>query len=315
MNKEKYLGFTPWIELFIRGIYYSDSAIFRKIVQKKKLNHKHSSIALSNEVQNNKWNAIKNHIDSLNIHDGDILIVHSSAEALYNIGINPKEALDYLLSLVGEHGTLVIPCFPLYDEKNFDIEKKKYICNPKGTICSTGLIPNLFLRMPGVIRSKFPWNTLAAKGPLAGQMMMANLETDLAHGKNSAWEFCMNHNAKILLLGVKSSHTTTMVHVAEDLLDEKWPIDNWYEFRTFIIKEGQLETEKSIRIRKQKWVKYNASWYRSNQLIKHGILLEESIEGFNVGYISDSKSLVDFIIQRTLEHRPFFVVPKRCYKS
>ena len=316
MNKEKIIGFTPWIELFIRGIYYSNSPLIRKIVHKtKEKKITHPSVSFSKDDIKYKWEKIKAHIDSLNILEGDLLIVHSSAEALYGIGINPKEVLEYLFSLVGKTGTLVIPCFPLYDEKNFDSESNIHIYNPKRTICSTGLIPNLFIRTQGVIRSKFPWNTLAAKGPLAESMMKANLETDLAHGKNSSWEFCMNHNAKILLLGVKSSHTTTMVHVAEDILDEKWPIENWYEYRSYIIKDGESETEKTIRVRRQEWVKYNASWYRSNQLIKHGILLEESIEGFNVGYISDSKSLVDFIIQRTLEHRPFFVVPKRCYKS
>ena len=156
---------------------------------------------------------------------------------------------------------------------------------------------------------------MAAKGPLAEEMMENNLCTDLAHGKGSAWEFAMNHSAKILLLGVKSCHTTTMVHVAEDILDEKWPIEGWYEKKSFIVKNGTEVKQVNIRVRKQEWAKYNASWYRSSQFIKNSILSEQSVEGFSVGFIYDSRKMVDFIIERTLNHKPFFVVPKRCYKK
>ena len=317
MNKEKLLGVTPLPELIIRKIYYSDNFVVKKIMLFLKTKSFRKKMEQQNDLLEDsaKWDYIKKHIENLNIQKGDILIVHSSTDELSKIGINPNEVLQFLYELVGESGTLAIPCFPLYDNKSYDASRNAYVYNPKRTICSTGMLPNLFMRTKGVCRSQFPWNTLAAKGPLAESMMEHNMSTDLPHGKGSAWEFCMNHNAKILLLGVKSSHTTTMVHVAEDILDKEWPIDDWYEERLFIVKDGSCEVEKQIRVRKQKWAKYNASWYRSNKFIKMGILNEEEVEGFNIGFIEDSKAMVDFIIERTLKHKSFFVVPKRCYKK
>lgn len=317
MVKDKILGLTPAFELMIRKVYYSQNPIAKNLIlAARKLKTGFNAMVSKESISNgSKWDTVKDYIVELGIHQGDLLIVHSSAEELLRIGANLQEVLRFLWGLVGENGTLAIPCFPLYNDKNYDAGRKMHYYNPKRTICSTGLLPNLFIRTEGVIRSQFPWNSLAAKGALAYDMMKYNLDTDLAHGKGSAWEFCMNHRAKILLLGVKSSHTTTMVHVAEDVLDDKWPVDNWYEEKIFLIKNGTKEKEIAVRTRKPEWARYNASWYRSSQFKKQGILNETEIEGFNVGFIEDSKKMIDFMINRTLQHKPFFVVPKRCYKK
>ena len=63
-----------------------------------------------------------------------------------------------------------------------------------------------------------------------------NLNIDLAHGVGSAWHFCAENNAKILLLGTKASKSLTMVHVAEDILDDRWPIKDWYGYKIFNLK-------------------------------------------------------------------------------
>lgn len=314
MDKETILGFTPWPELLIRRVYYSKNIYLRRIMeicQQKYKNGVKDKLSIPN--QRSKERVIE-YLEKLGISKGDIVIVHSSIDNLASLGIDAMWILNYLRKRVGNDGTLVLPTFPLYNEKN-RLDEGSYLYNPKKTISATGLITNIFLRMPGVIRSRFPWNTLAAQGPLAEKMMEKNMETDLAHGKNSAWEFCMNHHAKILFLGVRASHTTTMVHVAEDILDDLWPIKNWYENKTFYIQDGENKEKKTIRIRKNEWVKYNASWYRSVCLAREGILTEKRIKGIDIGYIEDSKVLVDYIVKRTLLHKSFFVVPKKDYKQ
>lgn len=316
MVKDKILGLTPVFELMIRRVYYSQNFIVKNLVlAARKLKARSDAIAAKENLSDSsKWETVKDYIVELGIYQGDLLIVHSSAEELFKIGANLQDVLQFLWGLVGENGTLAIPCFPLYNDKNYDTVRKMYRYNPKRTICSTGLLPNLFIRTKGVVRSQFPWNSLAAKGALAYDMMKHNLDTDLAHGKGSAWEFCMNHRAKILLLGVKSNHTTTMVHVAEDVLDDRWPVNNWYEEKTFLVKNDMEEKEITVRVRKPEWARYNASWYRSSQFKKQGLLNETEVEGFNVGFIKDSKMMVDFVVNQSLRHKPFFVVPKRCYK-
>lgn len=305
------LGITPFIELFIRGVYYSENKFIKKMIALVNLKHKHRRRQSSD---NNIKNKVFDYIKRLGIRQGNILIVHTSQENLENAGINSIELIKFLREIIGEKGTLVFPAYPLYNEKNFDSENGLYIYNPKKAICLTGMIPNLFLRMPNVKRSIFPWNTLAAQGPDADKMMEHNLETDLSYGPGSAWEYCYKKRAKILLLGVKSNHTTSMVHTAEDLMDDEWPIEGWYEKKKIYIDSDEMKGEITIRLRRMKWAKYNASWYRTLQLKKKGYLTETNICGLNIGFIKDSKEMVDYIIDRNYLRRGFFVVPKKYYK-
>ena len=128
MNKERLLGITPVFELIIRKIYYSENRFVKRIVCYF-INKTEKREAFHIPVDDSKWVNVKNHINSLNIRQGDLLIVHSSAEELSNIGVNPKEVLEYLFDLVGEEGTLAIPCFPLYDEKNYNKDWDMYVYN------------------------------------------------------------------------------------------------------------------------------------------------------------------------------------------
>lgn len=319
MDKERILGLTPRIELLIRKIYYSDNTMIKGFVNK--FREKNDTSRTQGGSQNLEsaeklpQEQLLKYLDKLCINNGDILIVHSSMDELQRFDLTVNDLFSYLRSRLGQGGTLVIPAFPLYNARNYDTERKKYIYDTKRTLCSTGMLPALFLRQKAVLRSPFPWNSLAAQGPKAEAMMERNLETEFAHGKLSAWGFCAENHAKVLLLGVKSSHTTTIVHCAEDYLGDLWPIGGWYETSEFILSDGEVEKEFQIRIRKPGWAKYNASWYRSNQLKKENLLIESMINGVNIGFIDDSNKLVNYIIQRTMENKPFFVVPRMYYKN
>jgi len=306
------LGLSPYPELWIRRIYYSNAYL------KKLVNIKDGRKQKQVEIIPGLFGKIVEYMKTLGIEKGDILIVHSSMDALSPTGASAKEYIEMLLDLVGEKGTLVIPAYPLYKGNTTNYKSRRNqdipIYNPKKTICWTGMIPNIFLRYSGVIRSEFPENSLAAKGPCAEDMMRRNLESDLALGKNSSWEYCVKHHAKILFLGVKSHHSTTVVHAAEDLMDSEWPIENWYEKKQFFVKRKQGKELITVRLRRQYWFRFITSHYRSKVFIKNNFLQESEIDGICVGYISDSKKLVDFLIMRTRQGKIFFKIPRKYWK-
>lgn len=253
-------------------------------------------------------------IKKMNINKGDLLIVHSSMDSLRHFDITPKELIDFLIELIGKTGTLAMPAFPIYKTDILNDKKIEHLYDTRIKLCSTGILPNIFLRYPKVVRSKFPYNSLAALGPLANEMMQNNLNSDLAFGKESSWYFCKEKEAKILLLGVPSNHTTTMVHVAEDYLNDSWPIKNWYLTKKISIRDGQNIFSKTIRIRDQFWSRYNASYYRTKCFKNEGLLSEWEYEGVIFGVIGNSSKLVDFIINRALTNKLFFKIPQRYYK-
>ena len=292
-------------EVTIKRIFYS-LPILQRFYKKKQTKN---SISVSNNKLDKEILFLQ--IKKMNINKGDLIIVHSSMDSLNHSDITTNELIDFLMKLIGDTGTMAMPAFPVYKTDILNDEKTEHLYNTKLKLSSTGLLSNVFLRYPKVVRSKFPHNNLAAVGPLANEMMQNNLNSDLAFGNKSSWYFCKEHEAKILFLGVQSNHTTTMVHVAEDYLDNKWPVKKWYVTRKIKIRDGQNSLSKIIRIRDQFWSRYNASYFRTKCFKNEGLLKEWDYEGISFGIIENSSELVDYIVNRALKNKLFFKVPQK----
>ena len=290
----------PSAEVYFRGIYYSK--LYRNLIPKK------IAQRTSINIESNDFENVKSHIRTLGIAKGDILILHSAYGELERFKSSPVSIISFLRGLVGEEGTIVMPAFHKTDEtKTIKINSN---------VCTTGMLPAIFIRMEGVSRSSFPVNALAAQGPKANVMFREPSELDLAHGVGSAWHYCAENQAKILLLGPKASKSLTMVHVVEDVLDSNWPIKNWYESVHFNINRQGSALKKTVRVRRELWAKFMVSEYRSKWLEENGLLVQESIEGLNVAYVADSKSLVDTLkINMVNRSVSFFRPPSKYWKS
>lgn len=299
------------LEKLAKVLAYSDKLprerlkrIYHKLFLKK---------GVKTEVDENLMERIFEWIDSLGIKKGDILIVHSSMEGLRKAAPDPKRIIDYLLQLVGEEGTLVIPTFPVINLK-YDKEKIPTY-NPRRTLCWTGMIPNVFLGYSGVVRSQFPYNTLAAKGRLAEDMMHDNLLDDVPHGKNSAWAYCVNRHAKILYLGISIAECNTVLHMGDDMLLDEWPIKNWYEEQTYKIKTDSEIITKEIKVCSPFWTKYNTCYNFNGKLKRYGYLSEHVIDGILVGYAPDSKEMMDYVIHQARIGKIRYRIPRKYWKA
>lgn len=248
-------------------------------------------------------------IDNSGIAKGDIVIVHSSMEEMAKFNINAVDLINHLLSVIGPEGTLVIPAFPYYKEHEEVLEYDR-----EKTLCWTGFLPNIFLRFPGVIRSEFPYNSLAAKGPCAESMMKDNLLDDKVYGSHSAWAYCSEHHAKVLFLGTPAFHTTTVSHICEDRLGEKWPIKQFHRKQKFLLKEKGESKPFEAYVRDEFWYDYNTSYHRTYLLKKQGILKDTSCHGVYFGYIDDVSKVVDYLSDLALNGKPMYYVPRKYRK-
>ena len=299
------------IELLTKEIAYSGKLSTDKLknVYHKIFLHKGEKI----EVDKSLINKVFKYIDSLGIKKGDILIVHSSMEGMRKVDPQPEAIIDYLLELVGSEGTLVFPAFPIINLKYDDTKIQTY--NPKRTLCWTGMLPNTFLKYPGVIRSEFPFNTLAALGPHAKAMMRDNLSSDVPHGKNSSWAYCVEHHAKILYLGISIAECNTVLHMADDFLSDEWPINNWYEKQKYNIKTEEGIIEKTIKVCSSFWVKYNVCYNFNARLKRLGYLSETDVDGIIVGFCQDSKSMMDYVIEQARKGKIRYKIPRKYWKG
>ena len=299
------------IELITKKIAYSEK------LPKEKLRNMYHKIFLHKgekaEVDRNLMIDVFKYIDSLGIQKGDILIVHSSMEGMRRADPNPKNIINYLTDLIGPEGTLVFPAFPIINLKYDENRVQTY--NPKRTPCWTGMLPNTFLGYEGVIRSLFPFNTLAARGPHAKPMMTNNLLDDVPHGKNSSWAYCVAHHAKILYLGISIAECNTVLHMADDILGDDWPIDNWYEIQRYKIKTDEGIIEKTIRVCSSFWVKYNTCYNFNGKLKKLGFLTETDVDGITVGFAKDSNAMMKYVIEQAKKGKIRYKIPRRYWKG
>ncbi len=101
----------------------------------------------------------KDALRHLGLCPGIRLVVHSSLGALGKFEGGPENFCKILCDLISEEGTLMLPGLVKYpaDGENF-------IYEPDKTPVSTGIIPETFRRLPGVVRSLDPTHSFCVWG-------------------------------------------------------------------------------------------------------------------------------------------------------
>lgn len=311
--KNKVMGYSPYIELLVRYLYWMNIGLFSKYLKKKKKRK---------VVGNVDFSKITNYLSNIGISKGDLLLVHSSYGELKCTQKSPKEIIEELKNFVGETGTLAMPAIRKYagepDLKNYlkaNISETVFTYEVYKTKVQTGALPATMVQMPEAVVSRFPLNTMVSIGPLAKPMMEKNLEGDLPTpcGINSSWKFCLDNNAYIIGLGTDLTGCLTMIHTAEDILDEKWPVKGWYRKRIFKIIDKDFETIKVIKERQPKWGTLHwAGRTLCKDLTENKILHSGNIDGILVEVIK-SKELIDFLNSKNGKGYPYFCVKKYLY--
>lgn len=317
---KKILGISPIIEVLFRVAYWKNIKLYLYI--KKLVSKKIGGKPIKNR-QRISWNLIKNELIKLGVKEGDTLVIHSSFQPLKSTGLSPSEIVDDLLSIVGNDGTLAMPAMPLFRndvpmEKylDVDISEKIYVYKRHKTPIKTGALPMALAKKKGAIRSPHPINTMVAVGRLAYSLMEGNIEgvSPLPCGVNSSWKKCVDYNAWVIGLGVDLAHSLTMIHVAEDVKDDKWPIKNWYRNKHFKIIDNGFTLEKTLRERQPLWgALHFAERTLCKDLLASGLMSSHCIEGVIIEAVR-SQDLLNLLNSKNVNGYPYFGIPN-AYKN
>lgn len=302
---------SPRIEVKLRQLYWKNSNRLGKYNPNK------GRTKIVSSQENVDFSVIIRQLKDWGVGEGSLLIVHSSYENLQSTGLSPQDIINELLKLVGESGTLAMPVIRTYKECPSAEDRLKHGAMPpvckyhvKRTPVSSGIIPAMMLRYPNAVVSKFPLNPLCAIGPLAEPMMEHNLEGECpsAHGPNSCWKFCLDHNALICSIGTDLRHHNTMGHVAEEAFGNwYWSDEEWFEHRQFTIeapKEKPIEIE--VKERKPKWgMLHQAEMNRYRDFLKNGVLKSKTFSNILVEF-EESQKLIGYLRSKNKNGYPYF---------
>lgn len=302
--KNKILALSPYIEIFVRKIYWNNVDRFSRY------NTKGTRTKTANELRD--FDKILKYLNDEGIGQGNLMLLHSSFESIEGTGLSPKQIIEKLLGFLGEDGTLAMNSARKFKEErpgeylsqDFSDTITEY--DTKRTKVWTGALPMFLLRHSKAEISEFPINPMVAVGRLAQEMMKDNLQGDLKScGKGSSWEYCVKNNAVVVGIGIDLTHSLTIMHVAEDA-NENWPVKDWYRDRKFSIANKGEKKEVTILERNPKWgTLHFAERTLCKDLIDKGILKTKTIDGVQVEYLY-ARKLIDFLNKKNANGYPYF---------
>ncbi len=173
------------------------------------------------------------HIQAAGIKPHDTLLIHSSMKAIGSV----DGGADTVLDAFSEHlkpGLLVFPTHT-WEQINEDYS----IFDPATEPSCVGILPELFRKRPGVIRSWHPTHSVGALGEDAAAFTAGEERSQTPLPRQGCWGKLYDRNAKILFLGAPLT-TNTILHGVEEWNEVPNRLSEKYQVLTIRTPEGHL---------------------------------------------------------------------------
>jgi len=182
-------------------------------------------------------NAFTTQLRALGIKPGDVVLMHSSMKAL-GTRMSPEAFLHEVIAALGPDGTLLLPALT-YDNVTAD----QPLFSAKQTEPCIGLLPRVFFRMEGVVRSLHPTHSVCAYGKKAEELTSSHILDDTPVGSNSPFMLLRSFGGKLLFIGDLVGSCTFM-HGIEEMAGVPYALTK--ERTRFIIENGNQMTKEMI---------------------------------------------------------------------
>lgn len=188
-------------------------------------------------------------LSDLGINPKGTLLIHASMKSLGEVKGGADAVLDALCEYMKE-GLLVLPthtwAYINAENPKFDVVESK--------VC-IGILPELFRKREGVIRSWHPTHSVAALGQSAVEFVKDNEKWDTPCARQSPWGKLLDVDAQIMLLGV-DLRRNTFIHGVEEWMDIPGRLTDEPEMLTVVTPEGAEISVPSRRHYGDHWSEY-----------------------------------------------------------
>lgn len=280
----------PLVELVIRSAYFGLG--LRDLVQKSSRGRKGSEPKVGIADLEKK-------LEEFHVKRGDTVMMHSSFS---RVDADADTFVDFLKDYIGEQGNILMPTHPKLVEENgllvYDVQKSP---------STVGYLTERFRLSQGVDRSLHPFSSIAAWGKDKAYFLEDNVnqqEATLPHGKYSPYyKFCLM-DGKVLCIGITAIRRATISHVAEEVLDSRFPVRDFFENHDVVIREngdfiGQVKVRTADLSKSQLFVaksQLQREWLRNN------IVVRDDIKGVPVELVH-SRRCMEYMMGNALKGR------------
>lgn len=151
-------------------------------------------------------------LQRMGLKSTDTIMVHSSMKSIGPVEGGADTVVDAFMEYFAE-GLFMTPTHTWAQ-----MSEEYSLFDPEEEPACVGIIPNVFRKRDGVVRSLHPTHSIAAYGKDAAEYIKGeeNIITPCQPG--GCWSRLLDENAKILMLGCTHIRNT-FIHAVEELLD------------------------------------------------------------------------------------------------
>jgi len=175
--------------------------------------------------------SLKQQLKEMGIDPNGTVLMHSSMKSIGSVEGGADTVLDALSEYL-ENGLLVLPTHT-WSYINKD-NPKFYVQDSPSCV---GILPELFRKREGVVRSWHPTHSVAALGKDAADFVKDDHLFDTPCARGSAWGKLLDRKAAILLVGV-DLRRNTFIHGVEEWADVPGRLTDDHEMLFTVLPDG-----------------------------------------------------------------------------
>jgi aminoglycoside N3'-acetyltransferase len=160
-------------------------------------------------------------LEQLRVPREAVLYVQASADWIQRAGLDVSDVVPTLTAWAGSGGTLVMPSYPFFTTHQEYLESAP-VYDVRRTPSMIGLLPEMFRRTRGVVRSLDPDFCVSALGRDAAAIVGTTPAAPDPFGRDSSYQRMLDRGATLVGLGV-SLNTTSFIHVIDSRAEAGYP--------------------------------------------------------------------------------------------
>ena len=151
-------------------------------------------------------------LKEMGIKPTDVLMVHSSMKSIGEVEGGADTVVDVFMEYLSD-GLFMTPTHTWAQ-----MNEEYSVFDPLNEPACVGIIPNIFRKRPGVLRSLHPTHSIAAYGKHAQEYIAGEEDATTPCPKGGCWDRLKDVKAKILLVGVTHARNT-YIHSVDEVFD------------------------------------------------------------------------------------------------
>ncbi|MFC9710606.1 AAC(3) family N-acetyltransferase [Paenibacillus sp. NPDC056933] len=235
-------------------------------------------------------------LHQLGIDGQGTLLMHSSMKSMGEVEGGADTVLDALTEYMKD-GLLVLPTHTWST-----INANNPMFHVESSPCCVGILPELYRKRPGVVRSWHPTHSVAALGRDAEAFTKDDHLFDTPCARGSAWGKLLDRKATILLVGVDLKRNT-FIHGIEEWVDIPGRLTDEPEMLRTVLPDG---TEISVPSRRHCGLSWSEHFWKVDDVLERKGAMRKGQLGDALVRVCDAAMLTKVITDMLQENPDLF---------